>query len=723
MKLRTQLLVAAGVILFLPWTGYEYVLQLDASLRQSQSHNLTMQAKAAAAIAIAKPAALVSDTLIKSTRVVFAHTISPTVQIVMDGYADDWPIGLERGQVLNFTDNKTNPVQPVSGDIPGVNFVAMRQQQSLYLFFQVLDDEVIYHNPQKNLVASGDRLMIRIRDETNGERRDYLLGASAPGVVEARYAGKRVEGIRPIHTEKRIHGAWQDTTSGYNLEIRMPLAGSGSAFGLAVGDVDGGSAEAGEARWTGTFDPPDKRDFGRLIFADGALQQVLEQVAPQCGRIRHIDANGWLQADVKGSCKPGSIGRVDPKKISFVDAVLHRIFEQIIRYPSTSGLEFDFINGQLVLPSGREIVGGVFSHIDNGVHKMIAVEALESSHGRRGFVLVEQQIAKMQSVSTQALVKLFSMTVLVALGVSISLLVYAAILSWRIRKLRDSTAIALADGDEIIQPIASTMQDEIGDLSRGLSSMMARVRAYTDYQKSLAARLTHELRTPLSVARTSLESLENTNLSCDHRLMIERANSGINQLSQILQSLGEATRLEQIIGDAEFDSIDLVAFAATASEVYRSIYPSHIFEDLSSTGELPVDGNGDLLRQMLDKLLANAVEFSPDGSRISISASVDGKCAVLAVKNFESQLPDDQLDLFSPMVSIRANAVRAGAEDGSAPHLGLGLYIARLIAEKHGGVLSAENNSRETSVKFSFVVPIAERWSPRGPAPGAGQAV
>jgi len=704
MKLRTQLLVATGVILFLPWTGYEYVLQLDASLRQSQSRNLTMQAKAAAAIALAKPAAQVSDTLIKSTRVVFAHTISPTVQIVMDGYADDWPIGLDRGQVLNFSDNKTNPVQLASGDNSEVKFVAMRQQQSLYLFFQVLDDEVIYHNPQKNLVASGDRLMIRIRDEKSGERRDYVVGASAPGVVEARYAGKRIEGVRPIHIEKSIHSVWQDTSSGYNLEIRMPLAISGSAFGLAIGDMDGESSEAGEVRWTGTFDPRDKRDF------------------PQCGRIRYVNANGWLQADVRGSCKPGSIGRVDPKKINVVDAVLHRIFEQIIRYPSTSGFEFDFINGQLVLPADRQAASGVFSHNNNGVQKMIAVEALESSRGRRGFVLVEQQIAKMQSVSTQALVKLFSMTVLVALCVSVSLLIYASILSWRIRKLRDSTAMALADGDEIIQPSASTMQDEIGDLSRGLSSMLSRVRAYTDYQKSLASRLTHELRTPLSVARTSLETVAHAKLSYENRLMIERANSGINQLSRILQSLSEATRLEQMIGDTEFESIDLVVFAATACEVYRSIYPSHVFEDPGSTGELPVDGNADLLRQMLDKLVANAVEFSPEDSVISISASVDGKRAVLAVKNFGPRLPDAQLDLFSPMVSIRVDAAQGSGEEGGAAHLGLCLYIARLIADKHGAVLLAESNSQETSVTFSFVLPFNSRRNPHGRGPRSAQA-
>ena len=101
--------------------------------------------------------------------------------------------------------------------------------------------------------------------------------------------------------------------------------------------------------------------------------------------------------------------------------------------------------------------------------------------------------------------------------------------------------------------------------------MMLRVRAYTDYQKSLASRLTHELRTPLSVARTSLESIESAKLSYANRLMIERANSGIDQLSRILQSLSEATRLKQMIGDAEFESIDLVIFVATACEVYLSL--------------------------------------------------------------------------------------------------------------------------------------------------------
>ena len=706
MKLRTQLLVATGVILFLPWAGYQYILQLDASLRQSQSRNLTMQAKAAAAIARVVPTAIVSDTLIKSRRVVFAPTISPVVQIALDGYVDDWPIGLDFGRTLNSGDISAKQAQQTGNRPARVNFVAMRQQQSLYLFFQVRDDKVIYHNPQKNPLASGDRLMIRIRDNSNSERRDYIVSGSAPGVAEARYADKRVDGVRPIRIEKSIESVWQDTSSGYNLEIRMPLPSSGSAFGLAIGDVDRDSTEVEDVRWTGTIDPRDKRDFGRLIFVDEALQQALVEVVPECGRIRYVNANGWLQADVLGVCKLGSIGRVDPAKISFVDAVLHRIFEQIIRSPSTANFKFEFLNGQLKLPPNRPAENGVYDYSNSGDHKMIAVEVLESSLGRRGVVLVEQQIDKMQSVSTQALVKLFSMTVLVALGVSISLLIYSSILSWRIRVLRDSTALALADGDEIIQPIASTMQDEIGDLSRGLSSMLLRVSAYTDYQKSLASRLTHELRTPLSVARTSLESIQNSKLSYDTRLMIERANSGIDQLSHILRSLSEANRLEQMIGGADFESIDLVIFVATACEVYTSIYTSHVFENTSSADKLPLSGSGDLLRQMLDKLVANAVEFSPLASKISISASIDGKRAVLAVKNIGSQLPDDQLDVFSPMVSIRTTAPQTRAEQGDAPHLGLGLYIAKLIAERHGGILSAKNNSEEISVQFSFAVPI-----------------
>ncbi len=124
-------------------------------------------------------------------------------------------------------------------------------------------------------------------------------------------------------------------------------------------------------------------------------------------------------------------------------------------------------------------------------------------------------------------------------------------------------------------------------------------------------------------------------------------------------------------------------------EGYRGAYPGHAFELDLPTGALEVDGAPDLAAQLLDKLAANAVDFSAPGAAIVVSVeregANEGRMARVSVQNQGPPLPDEMRGtLFESMVSVRK-------ERGAAPHLGLGLYIARLIAEFHGGSVRADN--------------------------------
>ena len=95
---------------------------------------------------------------------------------------------------------------------------------------------------------------------------------------------------------------------------------------------------------------------------------------------------------------------------------------------------------------------------------------------------------------------------------------------------------------------------------------------------------------------------------------------------------------------------------------------------------------------MLDKLAENAVDFAAAGTAIRVFLGPDGR---LRIENQGPPLPDAIRDsLFDSMVSLRSERT------GGAPHLGLGLYIARLIAEFHGGALRAENLSGGGGVAF-----------------------
>jgi signal transduction histidine kinase len=224
------------------------------------------------------------------------------------------------------------------------------------------------------------------------------------------------------------------------------------------------------------------------------------------------------------------------------------------------------------------------------------------------------------------------------------------------------------------------------------------------HREALASRLSHELRTPIAVVRSSLDNLQGDVVSTEARVYVERAQGGLDRLAQILTRMSEATRLEQSIDRAEFERLDLAELVRGCVEGYRSAYAPREFVVDAPVEAIAMRGAPDLLAQMLDKLVANAVEFGVPARPIEVRVEREGGVARLAVANEGPLLPEALADrLFESMTSARDEAHRGGA----APHLGLGLYIVRLVAEAHGGSAQAENRPGASGVIVTVTLPIA----------------
>jgi signal transduction histidine kinase len=254
----------------------------------------------------------------------------------------------------------------------------------------------------------------------------------------------------------------------------------------------------------------------------------------------------------------------------------------------------------------------------------------------------------------------------------------------------------------VLRPLSSSEAgDEIGDLSRSFGSVLARLSEYAGYQEKMASRLSHELRTPIAVVRSSLENLRQAALPGDARVYMTRAQEGLARLTQILTRMTEAARLEQSLSAVERERFDLATVIAGCVEGYRLAYPAANMEYRAPPAPITIEGAPDLIAQMLDKLVANAVEFAAGGA-IAIALDRDDAEATLAVSNDGPPLPDAEPErLFESMVSIRG-----GAATG-APHLGLGLYIVRLIAQFHGGRVRAQNRDDAAGVAVTVCLPLA----------------
>ncbi|HEX2138325.1 MAG TPA: ATP-binding protein, partial [Woeseiaceae bacterium] len=255
---------------------------------------------------------------------------------------------------------------------------------------------------------------------------------------------------------------------------------------------------------------------------------------------------------------------------------------------------------------------------------------------------------------------------------------------------RDAVRAELPSGDA---------RDEIGDLSRSFSRVLRQLGEYNAYLRSLASKLSHEMRTPLTIVKSSLENLEHEPLSEEGARYTARAREGAERLQKILSAMSEASRVEELIEHAEPEVFDLRETLAAATSAYADAWPERKFRFDSILGDAAFHGSPELIVQMLDKLADNAVGFSRTGDEIVTSLSVDDADYVVRVTNPGPALPEQmRAQLFDSMVSVRP--------EDAGKHLGLGLFIARLIAVGHGGTIEGFNV--QGGVSFEVRLPIGE---------------
>ncbi|MFB1037171.1 MAG: ATP-binding protein [Sinobacterium sp.] len=179
---------------------------------------------------------------------------------------------------------------------------------------------------------------------------------------------------------------------------------------------------------------------------------------------------------------------------------------------------------------------------------------------------------------------------------------------------------------------------------------------------------------------------------------MDRAKQGITRLSKILSNMSEATRLEQAIQSNDRETFDLEKLLRGCVGGYRLAYANREFDLQVASSDTSFHGAPELFAQMLDKIIANAVEFSEENSVINLQMVNNGLGYVLTIANQGNLLPENmQHQLLDSMVSVRKQ------QNTEQPHLGLGLYIAKIIAQYHQGDITIDNNKDKSGVVVTLV--------------------
>ena len=714
--IRFKLVFLSSFLLVIPWLGYQYILEMEDYLARGQEQTVLGTAQALATALNERPELFNEGSYSPATRSedLYVYPVYSPLSLV-DGSLDDWG---EYQQYEVQYDNRDflrttlNPARMYVDD-DSLQFESMLGEYNgfLYAYFNVTDDKVVYRDQDALTVYRSDFLQISMLSKEGNDVTRYVI---APYQAEPIYPFRVNEDYTDPTYEERIIGQWYDTNFGYVVELRIPMEMLGDRLGFAVFDIDD-PVNRSVNTVVATYRMDDAERLGSIRLPTPEIDRIVAGMGHNNSRIQVVDRSGRVlltAGDIQSATgiqlTPIESGVPINKYWLYVqNKILDPLYYQLLTKPSN-----DFIDDLYseVTRGGAHINSALngtpltqFRTLaDTETRLLEAAHPILANNEVMGAVLVDQNMNGLRTFRNEAMEQLFNTIIAVMLIVVLGLFFFASRISSRIRGLRNQAESIIDDTGRVQNTIVpSGNSDEIGDLTRSFSNIVERLTQYTNYLENMSSRLSHELRTPVTVVRSSIENLGLTENNEESAVYIERAEEGINRLNLILTNMSEATRLEQMLQTSEKEKIDLVEVITGCIEGYKLAYPEPNLELDTPNNTIHVDGVPEYIAQLLDKLVANAVEFSYPDQPITVFCRALRDHAVIKVSNAGPFLPEEMKDrLFDSMISVRPQ------EKQRQPHLGMGLHIARLISDFHGGQIRAENRQDREGVTVTVVIPL-----------------
>jgi signal transduction histidine kinase len=220
--------------------------------------------------------------------------------------------------------------------------------------------------------------------------------------------------------------------------------------------------------------------------------------------------------------------------------------------------------------------------------------------------------------------------------------------------------------------------------------------ARLSWLENIARFLRHELRNTMIGISSSLDLMNRKGVTPGTEAYMDRARQSVEYMRKLLQDSAEATTLEISLEGDDPHPLNIASWLPGHVEHYRQNYPDTKFEvEISSRALIAI--TEERIAQLTDKLVSNAVEHSTAGLPIKITLHQTEEEIVLSVTNYGDRLPEDKSTMFDLFNSTKSA--------GSHENIGLGLYVARTIAESHGGSINARDHIDPPGAVFEVRLP------------------
>ncbi len=724
-SLRIKLLMLSSLLLVIPWLGYSYILEMEQYLSRGQEQTVLGTARALATALSERPELFNEGSYSREqsraqdSQDLYVYPVFQPLSIE-DGNLLDWrdyrqyEQHYQESSLIPNPENQLSSFQPEDQRTDPLSFRLMlgEHNDGLYIYFRVIDDNVVLRSREGLRVDRSDSLRISLLNRDGGFER-YVIAPYADEIVYPFRIGSDVTDFSALEYESRISGRWSRIPEGYEMELRFPLEMIGSKLGLAIFDVDSQESRSVTAIVsTSGIDNP--LQLGTLRRPTPEIDRIVAGMGHTNSRVQVVDRSQRVLLSV-GDIQTATglvLDEVNDNSglLSWLENnILHPLYYRVITRPTTDFVDDLYkggvVDGDHLIPALTGQATTRYRSIDNDNTRILeAAYPIVASGQVLGAVVVDQNMNGIRTFRNQALETLFDTMLGILLLTMAALFIFATSLSSRIRGLRNQAEKIVDDSGRINNTIAASRSaDEIGDLSRSFASIVDRLSQYTHYLENMSSRLSHELRTPVTIVRSSLENLSLVSQEKEAQIYIQRAEEGITRLNLILTNMSEAARLEQILQSSDKEEMDLSRVIDACVQEYQQIYPTIEFESKISLSPIRILGNADYIAQLMDKLIANAVEFSTPEKSVRVACYADNGEAVVSIANSGPYLDHTMKDrIFDSMVSVRPES------KNKQPHLGMGLHIARMVAEFHQGYIVADNLIEEEGVIVVLRIPLRQ---------------
>jgi hypothetical protein len=249
-----------------------------------------------------------------------------------------------------------------------------------------------------------------------------------------------------------------------------------------------------------------------------------------------------------------------------------------------------------------------------------------------------------------------------------------------------ATATAIAAGDFAQRVKLSGRGDEFDQLAETINDMLDRIGRLMDGVRQVSNAIAHDLRTPITRARTRLEDAALHAHSPDElRAAIERATADLDGIVAVFQALLRIAEIEAGSRRSAFCRFDLAPLLADVAELYGAVAEDkQVSLVVQAPAHLPAYGDRELVQQAVANLMDNAVKFSPPDGQVRLRATASTAGVEIVVADQGPGIP----------AGDRARAIERffrGEAARSTPGAGLGLALVQAVAQLHQGSLRLDD--------------------------------